>query len=478
MRANDMNGTSKSTPGLGSKFGRVPLVPSYPTGSLDFLHALHNGKEQHEGIAPSAVTLDVMIVGAGLGGLSTAIALARKGHRVRVFEQAAKLGEVGAGIQIPSNSTRLLIKWGLEPLLAPRVVEPTNIRFRRWENGDVIGNTRLVPHFRENFGAPYYVIHRAHFHDVLHQQALSLGVEVVINSKVRSYDASKPSITLADGQAYEADLVIAADGIMSAARAVIHDGEEHKPLRTGFAAYRAIVEVDKMRQDPDTAWLLENPGLNIWIGDGRHVMTYSISGGNSFNMVLSHPSTSDPATWKQETALGDMKAEFSGWDKTLTKLINMIDSTMKWPLSTGSKIERWIHPSNKLLMLGDAAHAMVPYMSQGAAMAVEDAAALAEALDLIDHKDDVERALYLWQDVRMKRTSQMQEASLINGTLWHFADGPEQRARDLAMRQEVEGKSFVSSPNQWTDPTTQRWCYGYDAEQEVRAAWEIRAETV
>lgn len=111
-------------------------------------------------------------------------------------------------------------------------------------------------------------------------------------------------------------------------------------------------------------------------------------------------------------------------------------------------------------------------------MAVEDAAALAEALDLINHKNDVERALHLWQDVRMKRSSQIQEASLVNGTLWHFADGPEQRARDLAMRQEVEGTPFVSSPNQWSDPTTQRWCYGYDAEQEVRAAWDAEVKSV
>jgi salicylate hydroxylase len=94
-------------------------------------------------------------------------------------------------------------------------------------------------------------------------------------------------------------------------------------------------------------------------------MTYSISGGRTFNMVLSHPADSDPATWRQETALEDMKAEFAGWDKTLTKLIGMIDSTMKWPLSTGARLERWIHPDNKFLMLGDAAHAMVPYMSQG-----------------------------------------------------------------------------------------------------------------
>jgi salicylate hydroxylase len=120
--------------------------------------------------------------------------------------------KVGAGIQIPSNSSRLLLKWGLEPFLAPYVVEPSNIYFRRWEDGSVIGNTRLVPQFSENFGAPYYVIHRAHFHDALHRQALKLGVQVMINSRVEAYDPSKPSITLADGRSFGADLVVAADG--------------------------------------------------------------------------------------------------------------------------------------------------------------------------------------------------------------------------------------------------------------------------
>lgn len=94
-------------------------------------------------------------------------------------------------------------------------------------------------------------------------------------------------------------------------------------------------------------------------------MTYTIAGGKSFNMVLSHPEHSEPDTWRQETAMDDMKREFAGWDKTLTKVIGMIDSTAKWPLSTGAKLTRWVHPDNKLLILGDAAHAMVPYMSQG-----------------------------------------------------------------------------------------------------------------
>ena len=122
--------------------------------------------------------------------------------------------------------------------------------------------------------------------------------------------------------------------------------------------------------------------------------------------------------------------------------------------------------------MGDAAHAMVPYMSQGAAMAVEDGAALAAVLSLVETVDEIPAALKVFETVRLKRSAQMQAASLLNGKLWHFADGPEQRLRDEAMRPEVEGKSFSWSVNQWSDPVTQWWAYGYDAEGEVEEEWE------
>lgn len=226
-----------------------------------------------------------------------------------------------------------------------------------------------------------------------------------------------------------------------------------------------------MKDDPDVAWLLEKPSLNIWIGEGQHVMSYTIAAGKSFNMVLSHIDTADPATWKPETAIADMRREFSGWDSRLTKIINMIDTTLKWPLISGSKLKTWIAPSQKMLIMGDAAHAMVPYMSQGAAMAVEDGGALAAVLSLITDPKEIPAALRVFESVRMERTGQMQEASMLNGKLWHFADGPEQRLRDESMRPEVEGRSFSWSANQWSDPVTQWWAYGYEAEEEAEKAW-------
>ncbi|KAF7547171.1 hypothetical protein G7Z17_g7919 [Cylindrodendrum hubeiense] len=427
--------------------------PSQSTALLRKLQQIENGRDVT--LFKAVVPLQILVVGAGLGGLATAVALARRGHTVTVLEQAAVLGEVGAGIQIPPNSARLLLSWGIGPFIEGRVVEPDSMTFRRWEDGGAIGYTKLMPNFSETYGAPYFVIHRADFHHALCSLAAQLGVQVITNSKVVRYDERAPSVKTEDGREYTADLIVAADGVKSVARAAVIGGVDKPATKTGFAAYRAVVNTDQMKIDPDTSWLLEKPGINIWIGEGRHVMTYCIAGGKSFNMVLSHVDHTDPSTWNSQKAIEDMRSHFENWDPN------------------GARLPTWISKSRKLIILGDAAHAMVPYMSQGAAMAVEDGAALSEALCLISSKEQIPDALHVFEKERMSRSYGMQSASLVNGKLWHFPDGREQQARDSGMRAEVEGKYFIESTNQWSDPVTQLWTYGYDAEAELRKAWHF-----
>ncbi|KAG9503476.1 hypothetical protein J7337_006321 [Fusarium musae] len=240
---------------------------AYPSRSVNLLERLHQTAEHANGnghFPDPQVKLQILIVGAGLGGLATAVALARKGHEVTVLEQAATLGEVGAGIQIPSNSGRLLLKWGLGPYIEQYAVKPDSMTFRRWANGDPIAYTRLSPDFEDRYGAPYYVIHRADFHRALCRRAEDLGVKIVTDSRVTDYDESIPSAKTYDGREYRADLVIAADGVKSQARSVALGGSDLPPQKTGFAAYRATVNTEEMKQDEDTAWLLEKPGINIW----------------------------------------------------------------------------------------------------------------------------------------------------------------------------------------------------------------------
>jgi salicylate hydroxylase len=210
------------------------------------------------------VKLNIIISGAGLGGLATAIALRRRGHTVTVFEKVPELGEVGAGIQIPPNSSRLLLSWGLGPYLKEFATEPEAIRMRRWQDGEVISLTTLRPDFTEKYGAPYYVIHRAKLQLSMYKRALELGVVLKTSSGVKSYDAHKAEVVLEDGSIHEADLVVAADGIHSDARRVVLSGEDRAPEKAGFAAYRAMVDVELMKKDRDVKWLLDSPGQNLW----------------------------------------------------------------------------------------------------------------------------------------------------------------------------------------------------------------------
>ena len=168
------------------------------------------------------VPLKIIISGAGLGGLATAIALRRRGHTVTVFERTPELGEVGAGIQIPPNSARLLLSFGLGPYISPHAIQPTAIRVRRWEDGSVIGLTKLVPEFEEKFGAPYYVIHRANLQIAMYRLAVDLGADIRLGQGVKEYDGEKARVILEDGMVVEGDLVVAADGMLSVTPAQLY----------------------------------------------------------------------------------------------------------------------------------------------------------------------------------------------------------------------------------------------------------------
>jgi len=178
---------------------------------------------------------------------------------------------------VPPNSCRILLKFGLESYLKEHLFEPSVFTFRRWEDGNIVGLTRLVPDFSNTFDAPYYVIHRAHLQRALFLKALNLGVKVHLGSKVKSYEPEKPSLTLENGLRYEADLIVAADGMNSEARKVVLNGEDQPPQRTGFAAYRALVDIARIEADPELAPLLEIPGQNCWYVASKNPTTFYIS---------------------------------------------------------------------------------------------------------------------------------------------------------------------------------------------------------
>ncbi|CUA68248.1 hypothetical protein RSOLAG22IIIB_07778 [Rhizoctonia solani] len=447
----------------------------------------------NNGRTPS-VRLNVVVVGCGLGGLACAFSLQKAGHNVVVLESARNIGEIGAGIQVTPNLSRILIRWGLRDKLDKLAVVPQAIVFRRYKTGAKVGGSVWGSKMERDHGSPYYHVHRADLHRMLYDLAEQAGVTIRLASTVKSIDPSTPSLTLSDGETVHCDLIVGADGVKSTIREVVVGGPD-RPRPTGDAAYRAIIPAEQMRGDPELEALLENPEMTAWMGPGRHIMAYCIRGRDEYNMVLIHPDGRDgsaPAveSWTAEGSIEEMRRDFSGWEPRIQKLIHLIPSTLKWLLADREPLEKWVHDSGRVVLLGDSCHPMLPYRAQGAAMAVEDAVVLGGLLSGIRRPDDLPRLLRAYQDLRLPRTAESQKSARLNQFIFHLPDGPEQLARDADMRKAMEweqawlsrekGKNgstlkdertWAGNMNQWADQTKNKLQFGYDAFVAVDEWW-------
>ncbi len=229
----------------------------------------------------AALSLNIIVVGAGLGGLAATHSLAQAGHRVLLLESAPALGDVGAGIQVSPNQSRLLIRWGLGPALTAIGVQPEAIVFRRYNTGERVGYSRWGSDMIPEHGAPYCHIHRADYHTLLLRLARAApGVHIRLGATVREAQPDPaveggPSVTLVSGEVIHADLVIAADGVKSTIQKTV-TGHDDNPTPTGDAAYRATIPTDLMLRDPELRPFVETPEMTGWMAPGRHLMAYCI----------------------------------------------------------------------------------------------------------------------------------------------------------------------------------------------------------
>lgn len=404
------------------------------------------------------VSFDIIICGGGLAGLACAIGLVKSGHRVIVLEASRELSEVGAGIQIPPNAVRILKEYGIFDKFNNVITKPKSIVIRRYENGQILNATPLDPEMTDKYGNPYLLIHRADYLKILYDLAIEFGVEIKTNSRVLKVDEKTKTVTLKNGDKYTGDLIIGADGIKSNVRdtAVVTE-ETVLPLPSSYCAYRVTIPGDIMNSDPMISHLMKDIKSNCWIGYRRHIMAYPIKNGTLYNMVLIHPGQAAIGVWNEPADLNEMKNHFKNWDPIIQKLLSYVDdNSLKWVLADMPRLPRWV--KGNIALIGDAAHAMLPFLAQGAAQAIEDGATLINELNKINKIEEIEQALINYQKRRMIRVQTIQIGARNIGETWHLPDGDEQIERDIKMKAKEE-----HNPNKWSDNEFQHWLFGWNA---------------
>ena len=367
-----------------------------------------------EGTTESA--REIVVVGGGIGGLTTALALARDGRTVRVLERAERFAEVGAGLQLAPNATGILRRLGVLDAVLDVGVAPARIVVADARTGEGLVSADLGDRFLRTFGSPYLVVHRGDLLDVLLQAARSAGV-VLENGKavVRTETVGgETRVVCSDGSEYAARAVIAADGLRSHLREAIHGASE--PIASGYVAYRGALPIEQVERPHDLDTVIS------WVGPGLHLVQYPIRRGDLYNQVAVFKSPSFATGNPDWGGPDELDAAFSGMCPAVRVALPALQRNFRWPTFDREPVDTWV--DGRTALLGDAAHAMLQYLAQGACQAIEDAATLARSFAIHDAAgaDDggVGRALAAYEKVRVPRTARVQRSARVWGDIWHI----------------------------------------------------------
>jgi len=354
----------------------------------------------------------ILIVGAGLGGLSAAACLLQAGFDVAVYEQAPELGEIGAGIQTSANAMHVMRHLGLEAAIEAIAVRPAAYEFRLAADGEMIQAFPLAAEHEARHGAPYFHLHRADFHDILAARVKALkGDAIHLDHAATGFRADGDGVTLsfANRAPARGDLLIGADGIKSVIRPRLTG--DVAATYTGDNAWRITVPVDRLPAD-----FLDRT-MTVWMGPGAHAVTYFIRGGALLNFVgIVESDRWSEESWTAKYPWTEFKADFAGWTDKIQTLIDAADRDQcyRWALHIREPIRTWC--TDRVALLGDAIHPTLPYLAQGAAMAIEDGMVLTRALA---HAGPGPAALDLYQRNRAERCARIVRESSANGRLFH-----------------------------------------------------------
>ena len=388
------------------------------------------------------MTPRVLIAGGGIGGLAAALACSRAGCQTTVFEKTPSFEPIGAGIQLGPNVTRILHSWGLGEALKALAVAPDHLRVMDAASGHPLGQLRLGQASEQRYGAPYLTIHRADLHTLLRAALAQFAASNLHTGKaIESFTSSDAgvSVMLESGETHSGELLVGADGLWSRVRQqLLADGP---PQRTGHVALRALVSQQNLPKS------LRSQDISVWLGPKMHIVQYPVKGGKWLNLVLILEGGAVDAAdgWNQSFDLAQLRQhmpELCGALQNTLQAVEVLQAWQAWPLCRRTPLQNAREQAQgRVALLGDAAHPMLPYLAQGAGMAIEDAACLSDSLTRT--MLDVPQAVSHYAAARWQRNARVQRRSLRNGWIFH-ADGALRRARNLSMR--LMGERLLDVP--------------------------------
>jgi salicylate hydroxylase len=374
----------------------------------------------------------LLIAGGGIGALAAALSSARAGWQVRLYEKAEVFSEVGAGLQLGPNATRILQGWGLGQALERLAAFPDKLLVRSAPSGRELASLSLGSRCQQRYGAPYATLHRADLHSMLLDSVrLRPEVKLHLNSPVTGYTDTPEGVQLAwaDGYSVEGDALIGADGLWSQVR--LQTLEDHVAQPTGHLAYRALV------RQSDLPKSLRSQQVSVWLGPDMHLVSYPVRGGEWLNVVMFTQGQvpDDYQDWDHAGLRDNVLKALAGHCAALTALVEAVPAWRLWALCDRPPVASAGQMAlGRVALLGDAAHPMPPYLAQGAGMAIEDAAELGRCLaGVVKPVADVPLALRRYALNRWQRNARVQARAVRNGQIFH-ATGPLRLGRDIALK--------------------------------------------
>ena len=400
-----------------------------------------------QGPAQAQAGPDVIVVGGGIGGLSAAFALTRKGFNVRVLERSAEFGEVGAGMQVAPNCTRILRAYGLLDDAKRLGVLPDSMVMRDAVDGTVLTSLDLKD-MERRYGTPYIVIHRSDLHSLFLRACREAGVDLRTGQHVTGYETlastgntgpGGAAVRLADGTVHQARMVIAADGLHSAARARLVGDEA---VNSAYVAYRGAVPIDMVRENG-----ISEQDVVVYVGPRCHFVQYPLRGGDMFNQVAVFESPRARAGQEDWGTPDELDAAYAGMTENIQRGLPLMWRDRWWRMFDRDPVMTWVY--GRVALLGDAAHPPLQYIAQGAIMAIEDGYVLAEhlAVNLDDAGNPgeagIDRALAAYQAVRPEHCRRVVETSRAWGALWHLDGEKRERRNEILRARDTRDYSFV-----------------------------------